>query len=105
MRGAVLLDADTLERLEPDLERGVRATMMDAAESDSGAHCSPCKNHYAEAMVLAAKVANAPGLVAELCISDDPDYVTGYIASKTLGYVRIAPLKKVGSPFGGRIFL
>ena len=105
MRGAVLLDADTLERLEPDLERGVRATMMDAAESDSGAHCSPCKNHYAEAMVLAAKVANAPGLVAELCISDDPDYVTGYIASKTLGYVRIAPLKKAGSPFGGRIFL
>ena len=105
MRGAILLDADTLEHLEPDPERGVRATMMDSAESGSGAHCSPCKNHYAEAMVLAAKVANAPGIVAELCISDDPDYVTGYIASKTLGYVRISPLKLPRSPFGGRIFL
>lgn len=105
MRGAVLLDADTLEHLEVDPERGVRATMMDSAESSSGAHCSPCKNHYAEAMVLAAKVANTPGIIAELCISDDPDYVTGYIASKTLGYVRISPLKRAGSPFGGRIFL
>ena len=105
MRGAVLLDADTLEHLEPDPERGVRATMMDSAESGSSAHCSPCKNHYAEAMVLAAKVANTPGVVAELCISDDPDYVTGYIASKTLGYVRISPLKLPESPFGGRIFL
>ena len=94
MRGAILLDADTLERLEPDPERGVRATMMDAAESGSDTRHSSCKNHYAEAMVLAAKVANAPGVVAELCISDDPD-----------GYVRIAPLKRPGSPSGGRIFL
>ena len=30
MRGAMLLDADTLERLEPDRARGVRATYMDA---------------------------------------------------------------------------
>ncbi len=105
MRGAILLDADTLERLEPDPERGVRATMMDAAESGSVIQHSSCKNHYAEAMVLAAKVANAPGIAAELCISDDPDYVTGYIASKSLGYVRIAPLKLRGSLFGGRIFL
>ena len=105
MRGAILLDADTLDRLEPDPERGVRATMMDAAESGSDTRHSSCKNHYAEAMVLAAKVANAPGVVAELCISDDPDYVTGYIASKSLGYVRIAPLKRPGSPSGGRIFL
>ena len=105
MRGAILLDADTLEHLEPDPERGVRATRMDAAGSGESEPVSPCKNHYAEAMVLAAKVANAPGIAAELCISDDPDYVTGYIASKTLGYVRIAPLKKAGSPSGGRIFL
>ena len=105
MRGAVLLDADTLERLEPDPERGVRATVMDSAESGANMPLFSRKDHYAEAMVLAAKVVNAPGIVAELCISDDPDYVTGYIASKTLGYVRIAPLKQIGSPSGGRIFL
>ena len=33
MRGAMLLDADTLERLEPDPARGVRATRMDDADS------------------------------------------------------------------------
>ena len=105
MRGAILLDADTLERLEPDPERGVRATMMDAFRPGNEPPASPVKNHYAEAVVLAAKVANAPGIAAELCISDDPGYVTGYIASKSLGYVRISPLKAPGSPAGGRIFL
>lgn len=105
MRGAVLLDADTLERLEPDHARGVRATMMDAARDGNEPPASPVKDHYAEAVVLAAKVANAPGIAAELCISDDPGYLTGYIASKSLGYVRISPLKEPGSPAGGRIFL
>ena len=33
MRGAMLIDADTLERLDGDGERGVRATCMDDAES------------------------------------------------------------------------
>ena len=104
MRGAILLDADTLTRLEPDHERGVRATYMDdAASAVRGANS--CKDHYAEAIVLATKVANAPGIVAELCISDDPDYTTGYIASRELGYVRITKLKPAGSPNGGRIFL
>ena len=105
MRGAILLDVDTLEHLEPDSERGVRATMMDAARPGNEPPVSSVKNHYAEAMVLATKVANAPGIIAELCISDDPGYVTGYIASKSLGYVRITPLKTPGSPAGGRIFL
>ena len=103
MRGAVLLDADTLERLEPDHERGVRATLMDA-EGGNAARSAE-KNHFAEAIVLATKVANAPGIVAELCVSDDPYYVIGYIASKSLGYVRLSPLKQKGSPDGGRIFL
>ncbi|WP_307225234.1 8-amino-7-oxononanoate synthase [Pectinatus haikarae] len=104
MRGAMLLNADTLERLEPNLDRGIRATYMDAehtALTDNGC----CKNHFQEAVILASKVANAPNIIAEICISDDPDYVTGYIASKKFGYVRITKLKKDGCPYGGRIFL
>lgn len=102
LRGAMVLDADTLERLEPDRERGVRATNMGRAENTQK---GTTKNHYAEALVLATKVANAPHIVAEICISDDPDYVTGYVASKSLGYVRILRMKEMGSPEGGRIFL
>lgn len=103
LRGAMLLDADSLERLEPDKRRGVRATCMDGAEV--AAVDAAGKNHYQEAMVLASKVAHAPNILAEICISDDPDYVTGYVASRELGYVRIARMKTPGSPEGGRIFL
>ena len=104
MRGAMLLDADTLERLEPDPVRGVRATRMDAAESLAKGAAS-IKNHYAEAIVLATKVQNAPGIVGEICVSDDPDYVTGYVASRNAGYQRITVMKEKGDPSGGRIFL
>lgn len=102
LRGAMLLDADSLARLEPDQQRGVRATSMGRAEVAASAASG--KNHYQEALVLATKVAHAPGMVAEICISDDPDYVTGYVASPSLGYVRITCMKEMGSPHGGRIF-
>lgn len=100
MRGAMLLDADTLERLEPDRERGIRATNMDGRPSPPADR----KNHFAEALVLASKVLAAPGIVAEICVSDDPGYVTGYVAVRG-GYHRITVLKRKGDPCGGRIFL
>ena len=102
MRGAMLYDIATGERLEPDHARGVRATYMDALHSSV---VDGCKNHFNEAIVLATKVANAPGMVAEFCVSDDPNYVTGYVASKELGYVRIMKMKEMGDENGGRIFL
>ena len=104
LRGAMLLDADTLERLEPDKARGVRATCMDDADSTAKGVPS-AKNHFAEAIVLATKVQNAPGIVAEICVSDDPDYTTGYVATRSIGYHRITNIKERGSPLGGRIFL
>lgn len=103
MRGAMLLDVDTLERLEPDRERGVRATCMDAQRTILPPEME--KNHFAEAIVLATKVAHAPNIIGELCISDDPEYVTGYAASLETGYLRITKLKPRGSENGGRIFL
>ena len=104
MRGAMLVHADTLERLEPDHARGVRATNMDDAQS-AARPPEAAKNHFHEAVVLATKVANAPGMLCELCISDDPEYTTGYYASRTAGYVRLGPLKQPGDPRGGRLFL
>lgn len=54
--------------------------------------------------MLASKVAGADDIIAELCWSDDPDYVTGYVASSKFGYKRIPVMKEMGSPVGGRIF-
>jgi len=104
MRGAMLLDVNTLERLEPDGNRGIRATYMDQ-ERPENVDLKLEKNHYEEAIVLATKVANCPGIAGEICISDDPDYVTGYVASKKTGYRRITKMKEMGSENGGRIFL
>ena len=102
MRGALLYDIATGQRLEPDQERGIRVTYMDAEGASSN---NSNKDHFREAIVLATKVVNAPSIISELCMSDDPDYVVGYISSKQHGYVRLTPLKTVGDPHGGRIFI
>ena len=102
MRGAVLYDVATSQRLEPDHERGIRVTYMDA---EGAASTSSGKNHFREAIVLATKVVHAPGIIAELCLSDDPDYLVGYLASLKHGYVRLMPMKELGNPHGGRVFI
>ncbi|MDR1931914.1 MAG: 6-carboxyhexanoate--CoA ligase, partial [Spirochaetales bacterium] len=105
MRGAMLLNADTGERLEPDPARGVRVTRMDAEDfAPASSALKEEKNHFREALVLATKAVHAPHIIGEICVSDDPDYVTGYVASKELGYIRITRLKESGEG-GGRIFL
>ncbi|AOY76532.1 6-carboxyhexanoate--CoA ligase [Clostridium formicaceticum] len=110
MRGAVLLDIHSLERLEQDKDRGVRATNIDWSfrlreDLDKVLEKEGLNNnHVKEAVALASKVSNAPGIIAELCWSDDPDYVAGYVASQDTGYVRITKLKSLGDAAGGRIF-
>jgi len=70
-----------------------------------------CRHHQTvqstriqEAVALASKTAGSTATVAELCWSDDPGYVAGYIAAQSIGYIRLSPLKKKGSLSGGRVF-
>lgn len=110
MRGAMVVDAQTGERLEPDRVCGIRARAVDYDPEFTGelegVLCSHglAGTHFREAAALATKVSCAPGIVAELCISDDPSYVTGYVASPCGGYVRITPMKPAGDRMGGRAF-
>ena len=110
MRGAMLLDADTGERRDTKDIRGVRVTALEndmptgadaAAERSSSAAAKP---YYCEALTLASKVQYHPAVCAELCISDDPDYTTGYVSTPGR-YVRIENIKPADSPQGGRVFL
>lgn len=110
MRGAMLVDAVNGQRLENDSQRGVRVSRMDI---DDAALCclqdllQPAgldNIHVKEALVLAAKVLHAPGIIAELCWSDDPGYMAGYVAAPRLGYVRFPLLKPLGVEQGGRAF-
>ena len=102
------ISAATGERLDSTETRGVRVSRMDLdAQSDALPWLRQQGldgEHPREAMVLAAKVAAAPGMVAELCWSDDPEYTTGYVASPRHGYVRIPCLKEKNSSNGGRAF-
>jgi len=111
MRGAMLIDAASGKRLEPDASRGVRASRMgltSGAAALLGERLSARgldNPHVREALVLAAKVLSVPGIAAELCWSDDPDYTAGYVAAPQLGYVRLTHLKPLGEERGGRAFL
>lgn len=107
MRGAILLDINTMERLEPNKERGIRATYMDfeGSKLDKLDKNKKDNAHFIEALALATKVINCPNIIGEICYSDDPNYTAGYIASKTYGYIRFPYLKELGNQNGGRIFL
>ena len=109
MRGAMLLDIEGV-RLEPDLLRGVRVTRMGINRSASKdlsrklGRLGLNNDTVKEALILASKVQKYRMVLGELCISDDPNYTTGYIATRTHGYVRIPRIKKRGIPYGGRAF-
>lgn len=110
MRGAVIMDARSAERLESDHERGIRASKFDWSDDALASIIQKLANvglthvRIREALALATKVAHAPGMIAELCWSDDPDYTAGYVSSLATGYVRFPFLKEKGDPLGGRVF-
>jgi 6-carboxyhexanoate--CoA ligase len=110
MRGAMIMDARTGERLEPDQERGIRASRFDwsddAFRDIDGELTRMGLGHFRtrEALALATKAAYAPGMLAELCWSDDDDYTAGYVASRKQGYIRFPQLRERKAPGGGRSF-
>jgi 6-carboxyhexanoate--CoA ligase len=110
MRGALLMDVATGARLESDPARGVRVSRMDLSAAFRPhwervlAAAGLAHPRVLDALVLAGKVLQAPGMVAELCWSDDPAYTTGYVAEPRAGYQRITALKPDGDPRGGRVF-
>jgi 6-carboxyhexanoate--CoA ligase len=109
MRGAMLMDIEGV-RLEPDLLRGVRVTRMGitkkAAKDISNilGRLSLNNNTVREALILASKVHKYKMVLGEICISDDPNYTTGYVATRAHGYIRLPHIKKRGLPYGGRAF-
>jgi len=109
MRGAMLMDIEGV-RLEPDLLRGVRVTRMGITEKANSVLFRRLRSlginndTVKEALILASKANQHPMLLGELCISDDPGYTTGYVASRTYGYIRLPHIKKRGAPYGGRAF-
>ncbi len=110
MRGAAIITTEKGKRLEPDKDRGVRASRLGISKSALKVLSLKLSKHgmntdtVKEALILASKVASNRQVLAELCVSDDPYYTTGYVASKRFGYLRILNIKHKGSKSGGRAF-
>lgn len=110
LRGATLIDALSGHRLEPDKKRGIRVSRLQMEKKRrlqvlrKIKYLSTDPQRVVEALTLASKVASYPEIIAEICISDNPDYTTGYIASKLSGYVRITNIKDKEQNIGGRAF-
>jgi 6-carboxyhexanoate--CoA ligase len=110
MRGAALVAATEGSRLDPDPKRGVRTSRLGIEKRARSALARGLARHrintstVKEALALASKVLSLKDIVAELCVSDDPNYTTGYVAIRKLGYVRIPDMKKKGSARGGRVY-
>lgn len=108
MRGAGLIRMKSGTRAEPDKIRGVRVSRFGIKKLSEkkleGRLAKKLINTITvkEALILASKSAYAKDIIAEVCISDDPDYTTGYIASRKFGYLRILNIKKRGHMQGGR---
>ncbi|HID79387.1 MAG TPA: 6-carboxyhexanoate--CoA ligase [Aquificales bacterium] len=106
LRGAVIIDPSTGKILNKNPEKGIRTILFDWKRRENIQEVL-LKKGYTERTVDALALATKNiycGIEIELCISDDPSYITGYIASKKLGYIRITPLKKDKTPFGGRVY-
>lgn len=110
MRGAALIKMNSAVRADHDIERGIRVSRL-GIDKEAAVRLgrkltklSINTTRVKEALTLASKVAYHKDIIAEICISDDPDYTTGYIASKAFGYIRITNIKSHGDMRGGRIF-
>ena len=107
LRGAMIVDAKTGKRIDNYGSRGIRVSRMDIAEEKSFTKFLEKQGydnlHIREALVLASKVVATPGIVAELCWSDDPEYTAGYVATKDC-YTRFTNIKPLGNDIGGRVF-
>jgi 6-carboxyhexanoate--CoA ligase len=106
MRGAMIVEVPSGKRLEPDKFRGVRASYLDitkeAEKKLQELTGERFTENFKEALTLSTKILNHPAVLGELCISDDPNYTTGYLSLKGIGYLRIKKIKEPGSPLGGR---
>ncbi|WP_319580638.1 6-carboxyhexanoate--CoA ligase [uncultured Methanospirillum sp.] len=108
LSGALVMDFSSSSIQNPD-GKGIRATTMDFTPSAHHIMDDILHDHdlahtrLKEALVLATKVAHAPGARAEVCYSDNPDYHIGYVSVTGKGYFRIPHLKPPSAK-GGRVF-
>ncbi len=107
MRGALIVEIPSGKRLEPDKFKGVRASCLGITSRALKELKEKAGKFYTDrlkdALVLTSKICSYPNVLGELCVSDDPDYTTGYFSIPKIGYFRLFNLKPYGLSKGGRV--
>ncbi len=92
--------------------RGVRVTHFGILPSirqslleEANQHPSGSGRRFIDALQIASKIQSFPSSLLEICISDNPEYTTGYMAIRNFGYLRLPHIKSAGDPSGGRLIL
>lgn len=98
--GAIILSARTGHRLDNTGNRGIRVSNLAFKTCKRNGEIS---ERVKDARALATCMNTFEGVKAELCVSDDLNYTTGYYASSKLGYHIIFNIKKKATRQVGRI--
>jgi|UniRef100_A0A7C3QQS6 6-carboxyhexanoate--CoA ligase len=70
---------------------------------EAATHPAGSGRRFIEALQIASKIMSHPVPEIEVCVSDNPDYTTGYLALKGFGYIRLPHIKPEGQEWGGRL--
>ncbi|MCG7337893.1 6-carboxyhexanoate--CoA ligase [Staphylococcus sp. ACRSN] len=95
--GAIVLSSNNGHRLDGSDLRGIRVTNFMFERHNHH------NDRVQDALAISACINRFEGVVAELCVSDDLNYTTGYFATTSTGYHRIKNIKQSNSRHGGRI--
>lgn len=97
------------ERIIPD-HTGVRVThfgilphLRQTLLREASIHPAGPGRRFIEALQIASKIMSHHAPESEVCVSDNPEYTTGYIALKGFGYIRLPHIKPEGRAWGGRM--
>ncbi|MHB8369007.1 MAG: 6-carboxyhexanoate--CoA ligase [Leptospirales bacterium] len=111
-RNGALLVGESGEILSNTQVEGIRTTHMGCRQTlkkllieTVDHYLEPPSHRFVDALILSSKVLMADPVLLEICASDDPTYQTGYLASRSTGYVRIPFIKPPGLPTGGRLYI
>lgn len=97
------------KRIIPE-KKGVRVShfgivphLRQSLLKESATHPAGSGRRFIEALQIASKIMSHPVPEIEVCVSDNPEYTTGYIALKGFGYIRLPHIKPEGQAWGGRL--
>lgn len=111
IKGAKFFDINNIGYIHSHQQEDVRVTNLDLSVDvvnglkEQIERYEPFNFKTADGLAIASKVCFCQGVLAEICLSDDPNYQGGYIAFPDIGYIRINKMKPFGSATGGRIII